>query len=220
MELPAAGEHVFAVESIEKKRNRKGRIEYLVKWRGWSPKERQEQLMGYRKRGPKPKHLLVQVPSFARRSSILSDLQEVSLDEDSCQKATPIHMLHSQSQQYQLNSKKHHQFQPLGKDAEQQANGKKKFYYQLNSKKHHPYQPDLRMYEAPHVKPRDTKVSEGGNQAWNLPPALQQKWIRDKDSGCLTKVKDITMELKKLPADLNGHKEPEKMRVEGAMMDF
>ncbi|XP_010766757.1 E3 SUMO-protein ligase CBX4 [Notothenia coriiceps] len=82
MELPAAGEHVFAVESIEKKRSRKGRFEYLVKWRGWSPKyntwepeenildprlldafqdrERHEQLMGYRKRGPKPKHLLVQ----------------------------------------------------------------------------------------------------------------------------------------------------------------
>ncbi|CAL8331106.1 unnamed protein product [Merluccius merluccius] len=236
MELPAAGEHVFAVESIEKKRNRKGRVEYLVKWRGWSPKyntwepeenildprlldafkdrERQEQLMGYRKRGPKPKHLLVQVPSFARRSSILSDLQEASLDEDSCQKATPIHMLHSQSQQYQLNSKKHHQFQPLGsKDAEQQANGKKKFYYQLNSKKHHPYQPDLRMYEAPHIKPRDAKVPEVSNQAWNLPPALQQKWIRDKDSGCLTKVKDITMELKKLPADLNGHQEPEKVQT-------
>ncbi|CAL8333554.1 unnamed protein product [Lota lota] len=234
MELPAAGEHVFAVESIEKKRNRKGRVEYLVKWRGWSPKyntwepeenildprlldafkdrERQEQLMGYRKRGPKPKHLLVQVPSFARRSSILSDLQEASLDEDSCQKATPIHMLHSQSQQYQLNSKKHHQFLPLGKDAEQQANGKKTFYYQLNSKKHHPYQPDLRMYEAPHLKPRDAKVPEVANQAWNLPPALQQKWVRDKDSGCLTKVKDITMELKKLPADLNGHKEPEKVQ--------
>uniref|UniRef100_A0A3B4F1F7 Chromo domain-containing protein n=1 Tax=Pundamilia nyererei TaxID=303518 RepID=A0A3B4F1F7_9CICH len=38
MELPAAGEHVFAVESIEKKRSRKGRVEYLVKWRGWSPR--------------------------------------------------------------------------------------------------------------------------------------------------------------------------------------
>ncbi|XP_045428131.1 E3 SUMO-protein ligase CBX4 isoform X2 [Pipistrellus kuhlii] len=40
MELPAVGEHVFAVESIEKKRIRKGRVEYLVKWRGWSPKSR------------------------------------------------------------------------------------------------------------------------------------------------------------------------------------
>ncbi|GAA6228591.1 E3 SUMO-protein ligase CBX4 [Lates japonicus] len=235
MELPAAGEHVFAVESIEKKRSRKGRVEYLVKWRGWSPKyntwepeenildprlldafqdrERQEQLMGYRKRGPKPKHLLVQVPSFARRSSILADLHEASLDEDSCQKSSPIQMLCPQGQQYQLNSKKHHQYQPLcrEREAEQQTNGKK-FYYQLNSKKHHHYQPDLKAHEPIFAKPRDVKSPELPNKGYNVPPVLQQKWVRDKDSGCLTKVKDITMELKKLPADLNGHREPEKVK--------
>ncbi|XP_034390610.1 E3 SUMO-protein ligase CBX4-like [Cyclopterus lumpus] len=236
MELPAAGEHVFAVESIEKKRSRKGRFEYLVKWRGWSPKyntwepeenildprlldafqdrERQEQLMGYRKRGPKPKHLLVQVPSFARRSSLLADLHEASLDEDSCQKTSPIQMLRPQGQQYQLNSKKHHQYQPLCREREaeqQQANGKK-FYYQLNSKKHHPYQPELKDHEAIFVKPRELKAPELANKGYNLPPVLQQKWVRDKDSGCLTKVKDITMELKKLPVDLNGHKEPERVK--------
>uniref|UniRef100_UPI0037E99871 E3 SUMO-protein ligase CBX4-like n=1 Tax=Semicossyphus pulcher TaxID=241346 RepID=UPI0037E99871 len=235
MELPAAGEHVFAVESIEKKRSRKGRVEYLVKWRGWSPKyntwepeenildprlldafqdrERQEQLMGYRKRGPKPKHLLVQVPSFARRSSILADLHGATLDEDSCQKTGPIQMLRPQAQQYQLNSKKHHQYQPLcrEREAEQQANGKK-FYYQLNSKKHHHYQPDLKVHEPLFAKPREVKAPELANKGYNLPPVLQQKWVRDKDSGCLTKVKDITMELKKLPADLNGHKEPERVK--------
>ncbi|XP_010887624.1 E3 SUMO-protein ligase CBX4 [Esox lucius] len=233
MELPAAGEHVFAVESIEKKRNRKGRIEYLVKWRGWSPKyntwepeenildprlldafqnrERYEQLMGYRKRGPKPKHLMGQVPSFARRSSILLGLQETSLDEDNRQKMDPIQTLRSQTQQYQLNSKKHHQYQPLlakEREAEQQAIGKKKFYYQLNSKKHHHYQPDPKMYDNTQcLKPREvTKAPELPiNRDWNLPPALQQKWVRDKESGCLSKVKDITMELKKLPAHLNGH---------------
>ncbi|XP_070779273.1 E3 SUMO-protein ligase CBX4-like [Enoplosus armatus] len=235
MELPAAGEHVFAVESIEKKRSRKGRVEYLVKWRGWSPKyntwepeenildprlldafqdrERQEQLMGYRKRGPKPKHLLVQVPSFARRSSILADLHEASLDEDSCQKTGPIQMLRPQGQQYQLNSKKHHPYQPLcrEREAEQQANGKK-FYYQLNSKKHHHYQPDLKVHEPMFAKPREVSAPELANKGYNLPPVLQQKWVRDKDSGCLTKVKDITMELKKLPADLNGHKDPERAK--------
>ncbi|XP_020343911.1 E3 SUMO-protein ligase CBX4-like [Oncorhynchus kisutch] len=228
MELPAAGEHVFAVESIEKKRNRKGRMEYLVKWRGWSPKyntwepeenildprlldafqnrERYEQLMGYRKRGPKPKHLIGQVPSFARRSSVLSGLQETTLDEENRQKVDPI-----QTQQYQLNSKKHHQYQPLlakEREAEQQANGKKKLYYQLNSKKHHHYQPDPKMYDSTQcMKPREaTKAPElPTNHSWNLPPALQQKWVRDKDSGCLSKVKDITMELKKLPAHLNDH---------------
>ncbi|CDQ64099.1 unnamed protein product [Oncorhynchus mykiss] len=233
MELPAAGEHVFAVESIEKKRNRKGRMEYLVKWRGWSPKyntwepeenildprlldafqnrERYEQLMGYRKRGPKPKHMIAQVPSFARRSSVLSGLQETTLDEENRQKVDPIQTLRSQTQQYQLNSKKHHQYQPLlakEREAEQQANGKKKLYYQLNSKKHHHYQPDPKMYDSTQcMKPREaTKAPElPTNHNWNLPPALQQKWVRDKDSGCLSKVKDITMELKKLPAHLNDH---------------
>ncbi|XP_068590809.1 E3 SUMO-protein ligase CBX4-like [Cebidichthys violaceus] len=236
MELPAAGEHVFAVESIEKKRSRKGRFEYLVKWRGWSPKyntwepeenildprlldafqdrERQEQLMGYRKRGPKPKHLVVQVPSFARRSSLLAGLHEAALDEDSCQKTGPIQMLRPQGQQYQLNSKKHHQYQPLCREREaeqQQANGKK-FYYQLNGKKHHHYQPDVKEHEAIFLNPRELKAPELANKGYNLPPVLQQKWVRDKDSGCLTKVKDITMELKKLPADLNGHKEPERVK--------
>ncbi|XP_034044257.1 E3 SUMO-protein ligase CBX4-like [Thalassophryne amazonica] len=234
MELPAAGEHVFAVESIEKKRRRKGRVEYLVKWRGWSPKyntwepeenildprlldafqdrERQEQLTGYRKRGPKPKHLLLQVPSFARRSSILADLHEASLDEDNCEKTNTIQMLRPQTQQYQLDSKKHHQYQPLcrERDAEQQTNGKK-FYYQLHSKKHHHYQPDLKMHEPMFVKPKEVRAPELTNQGYNLPPVLQQKWVRDKASGCLTKVKDITMELKKLPGDLIGNNASEKI---------
>ncbi|KAK2889089.1 hypothetical protein Q8A67_014464 [Cirrhinus molitorella] len=224
MELPAAGEHVFAVESIEKKRIRKGRCEYLVKWRGWSPKyntwepeenildprllvafqnrERQEQLMGYRKRGPKPKHLLLQVPSFARRSSVLTDLQEVSQGEDNQPKATSDL---GQSQQYQLNSKKHHPYQPNPKDkqGEGRINGKKKHYYQLNSKKHHHYQPNPKMYDSLYQRVKETKVSDLTDKEWNLTPALQQKWVQDKDSGCLSKVRNITMEWKKLPK-LNG----------------
>uniref|UniRef100_A0A3Q2NTC5 Chromobox 4 n=1 Tax=Fundulus heteroclitus TaxID=8078 RepID=A0A3Q2NTC5_FUNHE len=235
MELPAAGEHVFAVESIEKKRSRKGRVEYLVKWRGWSPRyntwepeenildprlldafqdrERQEQLMGYRKRGPKPKHLLVQVPSFARRSNILANLQGASLEDDGCQKSGPIQMIRPQAQQFQLNSRKLHQYQPLSREreAEQQSNGKK-FFYELNSKKHHHYQPDLKLHEPVYPKPRDIKAPELANKGYNLPAVLQQKWVRDKDSGCLTKVKDITMELKKLPADLNGQKGTERAK--------
>uniref|UniRef100_A0A023GLL0 Chromo domain-containing protein n=1 Tax=Amblyomma triste TaxID=251400 RepID=A0A023GLL0_AMBTT len=38
MELSSVGERVFAAENIQKKRIRKGRVEYLVKWRGWSHK--------------------------------------------------------------------------------------------------------------------------------------------------------------------------------------
>ncbi|XP_061087181.1 E3 SUMO-protein ligase CBX4-like [Conger conger] len=229
MELPAAGEHVFAVESIEKKRIRKGRIQYLVKWRGWSPKyntwepeenildprllvafqnrERQEQLLGYRKRGPKPKHLLLQVPSFARRSSILSGFQETCLDEDSQPKSGPVQLHRPQMQQYQLNSKKHHQYQPNYKECqvEQQANGKKKYYYQLNSKKHHHYQPDPKMYD---IQYQRAKGLEPANQGWNLASALQQKWVRDKDSGCLRKVKDLPIGLKKLPTHLGASEPP------------
>ncbi|XP_076210296.1 chromobox protein homolog 8-like isoform X2 [Aptenodytes patagonicus] len=88
MELPAVGEHVFAVESIEKKRIRKGRVEYLVKWRGWSPKyntwepeenildprlliafqnrEREMELYGPKKRGPKPKTFLLKAQAKAK----------------------------------------------------------------------------------------------------------------------------------------------------------
>ncbi|XP_053151442.1 E3 SUMO-protein ligase CBX4 [Hemicordylus capensis] len=182
MELPAVGEHVFAVESIEKKRIRKGRVEYLVKWRGWSSKyntwepeenildprlliafqnrERQEQLMGYRKRGPKPKPLVVQLPSFARRSNVLTGLQgpamenRPKLDLGSSGK--------SQQHQYELNSKKHHQYQPNGKESsiKHQSHSKGKYYYQLNSKKHHHYQPDPKMYE-PHYQPSSKEPQQG-----------------------------------------------------------
>nr|XP_057905004.1 E3 SUMO-protein ligase CBX4 [Doryrhamphus excisus] len=226
MELPAAGEHVFAVEGIEKKRIRKGKIEYLVKWRGWSPKyntwepeenildprllvafqhrERQEQLMGYRKRGPKPKHLLLQVPSFARRSSIPAGLEDTSPDVEDCPKSDPVPVQRPQPQQYQLNSKKHHQYQPSNQEvpADQLTNSKKKYIYQLNSKKHHHYEPDPNMYDAQAsrlkkvVKVQET-VGKPANPGWNLPLALQQKWVRDKDTGCLSKVKELAVEVRK-----------------------
>lgn len=134
------------------------------------------------------------------------------MEEGQCQTAKPIEMLRTQNQQYQLNSKKHHQYTSLCRehDGDHQSNGKK-FYYQLNSKKHHHYQPDLKVHGPLCAEPQDKKALELPCKGYNLPPVLQQKWVRDKDSGCLTKVKDITMELKKLPVDLNGHKEPKKI---------
>ncbi|XP_072524278.1 chromobox protein homolog 7 [Salminus brasiliensis] len=82
MELSAIGEQVFAVESIIKKRVRKGNVEYLLKWKGWPPKystwepeehildprlvlayeekEHRDRAVGWRKRGPKQKRVLVQ----------------------------------------------------------------------------------------------------------------------------------------------------------------
>lgn len=38
MELSSIGERVFAAEAILRKRKRKGKTEYLVKWQGWGPK--------------------------------------------------------------------------------------------------------------------------------------------------------------------------------------
>ncbi|XP_008304597.1 chromobox protein homolog 7 [Stegastes partitus] len=82
MELSAIGEQVFAVESIVKKRVRKGNVEYLLKWKGWPPKystwepeehildqrlvqafeekEQKDRTLGHRKKGSKSKRLLLE----------------------------------------------------------------------------------------------------------------------------------------------------------------
>ncbi|KAM4527080.1 chromobox protein homolog 7 [Fundulus diaphanus] len=82
MELSAIGEQVFAVESIMKKRLRKGNVEYLLKWKGWPPKystwepeehildrrlvqafedkEERDRVIGHRRKGAKSKRLLLQ----------------------------------------------------------------------------------------------------------------------------------------------------------------
>ncbi|XP_029978316.1 chromobox protein homolog 7 [Sphaeramia orbicularis] len=82
MELSAIGEQVFAVESIVKKRVRKGNVEYLLKWKGWPPKystwepeehildqrlvqayeekEQRDRVLGHRRKGSKAKKLLLQ----------------------------------------------------------------------------------------------------------------------------------------------------------------
>lgn len=147
---------------------------------------------------------LLKVPSFARRSSIPTGLEEPPQDADSNTKADPVEAQRSQPQQYQLNSKKHHQYQPSNQEVptDQQINGKKKFIYQLNSKKHHHYEPDLNMYEAQGSRLKEVvKVQESGskpaNPGWNLPLALQQKWVRDKETGCLSKVKELAVEVRK-----------------------
>ncbi|XP_065504132.1 E3 SUMO-protein ligase CBX4 isoform X1 [Caloenas nicobarica] len=219
MELPAVGEHVFAVESIEKKRIRKGRVEYLVKWRGWSPKyntwepeenildprlliafqnrERQEQLMGYRKRGPKPKPLVVQLPSFARRSNILTGLQDPAVDTRP--KLDLSSSGKSQQHQYELNSKKHHQYQPNGKESgmKHQSHSKGKYYYQLNSKKHHHYQPDPKMYE-PHYQPSSKELQSQACLDSNKSPLVTHpdKWTHGPAKNLLGPVKNLTAESK------------------------
>ncbi|XP_028674440.1 chromobox protein homolog 8-like [Erpetoichthys calabaricus] len=88
MELSAVGERVFAAESIIKRRIRRGRVEYLIKWKGWSQKystwepeenildarlfaafeerERERELFGPKKRGPKPKTFLLKAQAKAK----------------------------------------------------------------------------------------------------------------------------------------------------------
>ncbi|XP_071193948.1 chromobox protein homolog 8-like isoform X9 [Salvelinus alpinus] len=81
MELSSIGEQVFAVESITKKRVRKGNVEYLLKWQGWPPKystwepedhildprlvlayeekEEKDRALAYRRKGLRPRRLIL-----------------------------------------------------------------------------------------------------------------------------------------------------------------
>uniref|UniRef100_A0A3B5MJA5 Chromo domain-containing protein n=1 Tax=Xiphophorus couchianus TaxID=32473 RepID=A0A3B5MJA5_9TELE len=49
-ELSAVGEQVFDAECILNKRLRKGKLEFLVKWRGWSSKEQEKELLMLKRR--------------------------------------------------------------------------------------------------------------------------------------------------------------------------
>ncbi|XP_041943903.1 chromobox homolog 7a isoform X2 [Alosa sapidissima] len=86
MELSSLGEQVFAVESITKKRVRKGNVEYLLKWQGWPqkystwepedhildprlvleyeenvlfPREEKDRALAYRRKGLRPRRLVL-----------------------------------------------------------------------------------------------------------------------------------------------------------------
>ncbi|XP_062873031.1 chromobox homolog 7a isoform X2 [Trichomycterus rosablanca] len=59
MELSSIGDQVFAVESITKKRIRKGNVEYLLKWQGWSTKEERDRAQAHRKKGLRPRRLIL-----------------------------------------------------------------------------------------------------------------------------------------------------------------
>ncbi|TUC02897.1 E3 SUMO-protein ligase CBX4 [Bagarius yarrelli] len=111
-------------------------------------REREEQLMGYRKRGPKPKHFLseTQVSSFALRSSVLSQDNEIHLKSPSC------------GQQFHLDSRMQHPYQNLEDVLTDEKNEEEKQYYHLHGRKHHQYQPDLTLYQQePDQEHRDIK---------------------------------------------------------------
>ncbi|XP_037544800.1 chromobox homolog 7a [Nematolebias whitei] len=97
MELSSIGDQVFAVESITKKRVRKGHVEYLLKWQGWPPEystwepednildpllvlayeENQEKVrsLAYRKKGLRPRKLVL-------RNIFSMDLRSAHKDEE------------------------------------------------------------------------------------------------------------------------------------------
>uniref|UniRef100_A0A3P9KH16 Neuronal pentraxin receptor b n=1 Tax=Oryzias latipes TaxID=8090 RepID=A0A3P9KH16_ORYLA len=91
MELSAAGDRIFAAEAILKRRVRKGKLEYLVKWKGWAmkhstwepeenilddrlilgfeQKEREREIHGPKKRGPKPKTAVMKVQARPQKAA-------------------------------------------------------------------------------------------------------------------------------------------------------
>ncbi|XP_053712050.1 chromobox protein homolog 6a [Synchiropus splendidus] len=105
MELSAVGDRVFAAEAILKRRVRKGRLEYLVKWKGWAmkhstwepeenilddrlilgfeQKERERELHGPKKRGPKPKSLKTRAPTSETSTRASSSRQAPSRSSSS-----------------------------------------------------------------------------------------------------------------------------------------
>uniref|UniRef100_A0A8C2WYE8 Chromobox homolog 7a n=1 Tax=Cyclopterus lumpus TaxID=8103 RepID=A0A8C2WYE8_CYCLU len=102
MELSSVGDQVFAVESIIKKRVRKGNVEYLLKWQGWSPKystwepeenildprlvlayeENQEKIraLAYRRKGLRPRRLVLRSecrsPPLLERQDLVMEMVE------------------------------------------------------------------------------------------------------------------------------------------------
>ncbi|XP_039980300.1 chromobox protein homolog 2 [Xiphias gladius] len=107
-ELSAVGEQVFDAECILNKRLRKGKLEFLVKWRGWSSKhnswepqenildprllaafnkKEQEKELLMRKRGKRPRgrprKILENVPEAAKSSSSSSGSSSSSSDSSS-----------------------------------------------------------------------------------------------------------------------------------------
>ncbi|XP_054833642.1 E3 SUMO-protein ligase CBX4 isoform X2 [Eublepharis macularius] len=101
----------------------------------------------------------------------------------------------SQQHQYELNSKKHHQYQPNGKDSgiKHQSHSKGKYYYQLNSKKHHHYQPDPKMYE-PHYQPSSKEPQQGQACLDHSKSSLMShsdKWAHGAAKSLLNPVKNL-----------------------------
>ncbi|KGL77156.1 E3 SUMO-protein ligase CBX4, partial [Tinamus guttatus] len=139
----------------------------------------------------------LQLPSFARRSNILTGLQDPAVDNRP--KLDLSSSGKSQQHQYELNSKKYHQYQPNGKESsmKHQSHSKGKYYYQLNSKKHHHYQPDPKMYE-PHYQPTSKEPQSQACLESSKSPmvAHPDKWAHAPAKSLLGPVKNLSAESK------------------------
>ncbi|XP_072319569.1 chromobox protein homolog 6a [Eucyclogobius newberryi] len=123
MDTSAAGDRIFAAEAILKRRVRKGRLEYLVKWKGWAmkhstwepeenilddrlilgfeQKERQRDVNGPKKRGPKPKKVVL------KTRSLKGEVSGHSTPPSAPSIATPSPKLHSLAATHKLKKDIH-----------------------------------------------------------------------------------------------------------------
>uniref|UniRef100_A0A8D3BI96 Chromo domain-containing protein n=1 Tax=Scophthalmus maximus TaxID=52904 RepID=A0A8D3BI96_SCOMX len=111
MEHSATGDRIFAAEAILKRRVRKGRMEFLVKWKGWAmkhstwepeenilddrlllgfeQKEREREMNGPKKRGPKPKNFVGKARAPKREPSSKASGGRQTTPRSSSGRATP-----------------------------------------------------------------------------------------------------------------------------------
>ncbi|XP_040893239.1 uncharacterized protein LOC121181369 [Toxotes jaculatrix] len=129
MELSAAGDRIFAAEAILKRRVRKGRIEYLVKWKGWAmkhstwepeenilddrlilgfeQKERERELHGPKKRGPKPKNFVMKARAQKRAAPSSSASPHLPSSSSSSSTVAPSPKLNSLAATHKLKKDIH-----------------------------------------------------------------------------------------------------------------
>lgn len=129
----------------------------------------------------------------------------MSPEEGRPQPAKPVHTLRPQNQQFQPDGQRQRRYSALRPehDAHHHSNGKK-FYCRPDGQKQRRCQAELKAGAG----------GQGGRPAngYRPPPGLQQPWVGGEHAAGLSKAKDVTMEMHKLPAGLGGHGEAQKVR--------
>ncbi|KAH9496100.1 hypothetical protein Btru_012741 [Bulinus truncatus] len=136
------GERVFAAECIQKRRVRKGKVEYFVKWKGWSIKyntwEPEENILDHRlieqfkressggcKRGPKPKKKFQGLAENTSNNTD-GDEDEDDDDEEDVSNSTDDDSTGSSDEATKLRKDSHHRSSsPARSDKDQDKGGSK-----------------------------------------------------------------------------------------------